>query len=112
METNYYSTITQDLEREKFMMSVVLGWRDSGMSKSKYCKNNNITPSEFGYWRRKLNIPTSCCIRSNETHLLSVSESTKMDFLSLSTSDESLEKINANKLLCVELPNGIKITFY
>lgn len=103
--------LTQEeiLDREEFMQKMILAWRDSGMTKLKYCRENNITPMEFGYWRRKLNISTSGYLNSD---VLTLSESSEIDFLSLSASDEPIEKINPNKLLRIKLPNGVEITFY
>lgn len=115
-----YSTVTRDSKREAFMKAVVLGWQESGITKTAYCIKNNITQSEYGYWRRKLNISDSRHVRSYETDFLSLSESiekskghvctSEMDFLSLSVS-EPIEK-KSSKLLSIKLPNGVKITFY
>lgn len=107
-----YSSTTMHYEKQIFMKDFVLAWKESGISKSAYCRKNNLSTSVFGYWRRKLNISCLGGVGNYITDFLSESEPTEIDFLSLSTSDEPLEKINANKLLCVELPNGIKITFY
>lgn len=100
------------LDRAQFMQEMIFGWRESGMTKLKYCRENNITPMEFGYWRRKLNISTSGYLNSSDAGVSSLRASSEIDFLSLSPSDEPIQEINSNKLLSVKLPNGVEITFY
>ena len=107
-----YSTKTKNIDIEAYIKKIVFGWRESGMTKLKYCRENNITSTEFGYWRRKLNISTSGYLNSDDTAFLSLSASSEIDFLSLSASDEPMQEINSNKLLSVKLPNGLEITFY
>ena len=65
-----YSTKTKNIDREAYIKKIVFGWRESGMTKLKYCRENNITSTEFGYWRRKLNISTSGYLHSSNTNLV------------------------------------------
>lgn len=42
-----------DVEKIKYWRSVILDYEKSGLSKSKYCNENNITHSSFYKWCRR-----------------------------------------------------------
>jgi hypothetical protein len=42
------------LYTEKEMQAAYSGWQQSGLSKKEYCLKNNLSPSAFFYWIKKL----------------------------------------------------------
>jgi hypothetical protein len=93
------------MNQQEQMYRLVGQWRESGLPKTKFCREQQLSLHQFNYWIKK---------QTRE----SVSEPSirEVNFLSLSQ-DQSPEKSIFSKavqkqILCVELPNGTKITFY
>jgi hypothetical protein len=43
----------QNQERRRFWKSHIEGWSLSGLSQTKYCRQNNLRSNRFTYWKRK-----------------------------------------------------------
>jgi hypothetical protein len=41
-------------EKEQYWTSHIANWRASGLSQAAYCKQNYLSKSTFGHWKRKL----------------------------------------------------------
>lgn len=42
-------------DKTKYWGRHIAAWQRSGLSQERYCRNNKIAKSAFGYWYRKLN---------------------------------------------------------
>jgi hypothetical protein len=93
------------MNHQEQMYTLVEQWRESGLPKGKFCTARHISLHQFNYWIKK----------QNKASLLE-NPIRELDFFSLSQ-DQSVEKGLSLKAirkssLCIELPNGTKISFY
>lgn len=93
------------MNQQEQMYTLVGQWRESGLPKTKFCREQHLSLHQFNYWIKKQNRE-------------SVSEPSmrEVNFFSLSQDQSPEKSISSkavqNQILCVELPNGTKITFY
>ena len=92
------------MSQQKEMYILVEQWRKSGLPKTKFCREHQLSLHRFNYWVKKQNRESASEPSIKEVNFFSIPQ------------DQSKEKIISSKTpqiqtLCIELPNGTKITF-
>lgn len=94
------------MEQQIQMYAFVEEWKSSNLTKGDFAAQKSLRYHSFNYWIKKYNKEYSHEESKSEVSFFSVpkktNESKKVPSL------KSLER----KTMCIELPNGIKITIY
>ena len=79
-------------------------WRDSGLSQSAWCRQHDIKPNQFWYWRKKLDeAPQPVTTSTHKEDKLSA-------FVPVTPDSQAEAPIPATSSLTVSLPNGLTIS--
>ena len=94
------------MNQQEQMYTLVGRWRESGLAKSKFCKEAQISLHRFNYWLKKCNKDNNRERSKPEVSFFSASENPKKDKKQLAP------KLTDYKTMRIELPGGITITIY
>jgi hypothetical protein len=94
------------MNQQEQMYTLVGSWRESGLAKSKFCKEAQISLHRFNYWLKKFNKDNNRERSKPEVSFFSASENPKKDKKQLAP------KLTDRKTMRIELPGGITITIY
>jgi hypothetical protein len=95
------------MSRQEEMYSLIEQWKESGLIKTKFCKERKIPVHRFNYW-----------IKKHKTESIVKPSAVDVNFFSLSPSEINAPKKNSSSktiqksIFCIELANGTKISFY
>lgn len=93
------------MSQQKEMYTSIEQWRESGLPKSKFCREHQLSLHQFNYWIKKQNRESASESSIEEVNFFSLSQSQLPEKIISS-------KIPQKQTLCIELPNGTKISFY
>lgn len=91
------------MDKQKQITELISLWRASGLTKSAFCNNQQISIHKFNYWLKKFSETKISKSNENEIRFFSVEDSKVKN---------TSAKANAKPSILVELPNGIKINFF
>lgn len=75
-------------------------WRDSGLSQSAWCRQHDIRPNQFWYWRKKLDGASQSAPREDRLST----------FVPVIPEPQAEATITPGSSLTVSLPNGLTIS--
>lgn len=94
------------MDQQTFMYSLVEQWKESGLTKGEFTSQKSVSYHSFNHWLKKYNKQHSIELDKSEFTFFSAPE------IKVSADKKSSSKKEFKKILCIELPNGIKISMY
>lgn len=94
------------MNQQEKMYTLAEQWRESGLPKSKFCKEQHISLHQFNYWLKKFNKGIDTEQPKPEVSFFSVAENLKKE------KKQSTPKFTDQKTMRIDLPRGITITIY
>ena len=89
----------QKTTQEQWLQRVE-AWHDSGLSQNAWCRQNDVKPSQFGYWKKKLWTRDAPVSPSN----------TISAFVPVSLTQSQNRICEESSSLTVSLPNGLSVS--
>lgn len=93
------------MNQQEQMNALTEQWRESGLPKSKFCREQDISLHQFNYWLKKFNTIAKAEQPKPEVSFFSVAENPSNDI------KPSSSKFSDRKMR-IDLPGGITITIY
>jgi len=93
------------MNQQEQMYTLAEQWRESGMPKSKFCREQHISLHQFNYWLKKFNKIAKAEQLKPEVSFFSVAENPSSD------TKQSASK-SIDRKMRIDLPGGITITIY
>ena len=79
-------------------------WRDSGLSQSAWCRQHDIKPNQFWYWRKKLDDA------SQPVNSITHKKSKPSAFVPAIPDSQTVAATGPSSPLAVSLPNGLTVS--
>ena len=93
------------MNQQEQMYALAKQWRESGLLKSKFCREQDISVYQFNYWLNKYNRNIDTKEPKPEVSFFSVAENPNND------KKQSVSK-SIDRKMRIDLPGGISITLY
>lgn len=93
------------MNQQEQMYTLAEQWRESGLLKSKFCREQDISLHQFNYWLKKFNKIAKAEQPKPEVSFFSVAENPSND------TKQSASK-SIDRKMRIDLPGGITITIY
>ena len=93
------------MNQQEQMYTLAEQWRESGLPKSKFCREQHISLHQFNYWLKKFNRITDAKQPKPEVSFFSVADNPSND------TKHSVSKLSDRKMR-IDFPGGITITVY
>lgn len=100
-----------DASRANYWEAVIADWKQSCLSKQKFCELKKISLTALYSWIKKL--PSSTPVQSEaSTTKMSTSRSESVDFLPVTTSSDLKDDTTSTSEFClrINLPNGLDVS--
>lgn len=94
------------MDKQTYMYSLVEQWKESGLTKGEFTKQQSVSYHSFNHWLKKYNKQHSIALDKPEFTFFTAPEN------KISAIKKSSLKKELKTALCIELPNGIKISIY
>jgi hypothetical protein len=92
------------MNQQEEMYALAKQWRESGLLKSRFCREQQISLHQFNYWLKKFNKKIGTQSKP-EVSFFSVAENLS------NTKKQSVSK-SMDRKMRIDLPGGITITIY
>jgi len=92
------------MDKQNKMFELISQWKVSALSKSTFCNLHQISIDKLNYWLKKFPNDDVSGSDSSEINFFSVEEEVKPSV--------KLSKSAIKPAIVVDLPNGVKISFY
>ena len=89
-------------KRTQFWRKHLKGWSQTGLTQNAYCRDNNLRPNQFTYWKNKF--------KKNNLPVEFVQVSSHQFEKAISSHSQNTLRLNINSGFQVEIPDGFSQT--